>query len=61
MPFEKVRECANVLTQWIERQIEVFEAEETFHQKNPSGKSQRDMPVMSKKRLDGVLQKADIK
>ena len=48
LPFEKVEECAAILATWLEKQMQDFEAVEKFYRENPSGRSERDMLVVSK-------------
>ncbi|MCJ1397392.1 hypothetical protein MMC11_000585 [Xylographa trunciseda] len=57
LPFEKVQDCASVLARWLERMIDDFKAEEKFHRQYDSGKSERDMLVLSKLWLQNVRRK----
>ena len=54
LPFEKVEKCAAVLAAWLEKQMEDFEAVEKFYREHPSGRSERDMLVVSKLWLENV-------
>ena len=54
LPFEKVEKCAAVLAAWLEKQMQDFEAVEKFYREHPSGRSERDMLVVSKLWLDNV-------
>ena len=54
VPFEKIAQCAQVLASWLEKQIEDFQAVETFYRENSSGRSERDMMVVSKLWMDNV-------
>ena len=61
VPFEKVQECAGITSRWLEKQIQRFNAEQRFYRDYKSGKSDREMLVMSKDWLKGVRQKSDTK
>ena len=54
LPFEKVEKCAAVLAAWLEKQMQDFEAVEKFYREHPSGRSERDMLVVSKLWLENV-------
>ena len=54
LPFEKVEKCAAVLATWLKKQMEDFEAVENFYWEHPSGRSERDMLVVSKLWLEKV-------
>ena len=54
LPFEKVEKCAAVLATWLKKQMEDFEAVENFYREHPSGRSERDMLVVSKLWLENV-------
>ena len=54
LPFEKIEKCAAVLALWLQKQSEDFEAVEKFYREHPSGRSERDMLVVSKLWLDNV-------
>ena len=54
LPFEKIEKCAAILASWLEKQMEDFEAVEKFYREHPSGRSERDMLVVSKLWLDNV-------
>ena len=55
LPFEKVEKCAAILVTWLEKQMQDFEAVEKFYREHPSGRSERDMLVVSKLWLEKVL------
>lgn len=64
LPFEKVDECASTLAAWMETQIEDFQAVENLWREHDSGRSERDMMVVSKLwlknvRLDPRLKRVD--
>ena len=54
LPFEKVEKCAAALAAWLQKQIEDFEAVEKFYREHPSGRSEREMLVVSKLWLDNL-------
>jgi len=57
VPFEKVQECATLLSRWLEKRLGEFEAEEEFLKVHDRGKSERDMLVVSKQWLRNVRHK----
>lgn len=64
LPFEKVDECASTLAAWLETQIEDFQAVENLWREHDSGRSERNMMVVSKLwlknvRLDPHLKRVD--
>lgn len=61
VPFERVQECASRIARWLDQQVDDFNAEQSFYRDYNSGKSERDMLVVSKGWLKGVRQKADIR
>lgn len=61
VPFEKVQECAAILSRWLDNQVQRFNAEKQFYREYQSGKSERDMLVLSKDWLQGVRTKSDTK
>ncbi len=61
VPFEKVEKCAAVLASWLEKQMEDFDAVEQFYREHPSGRSERDMLVVSKLWLENVRLKPHTK
>ncbi|MCJ1388062.1 hypothetical protein MMC18_000906 [Xylographa bjoerkii] len=61
LPLEKVQECSTILARWLEKAMDDFAAEERFHQQHNSGKSERDMLLMSKLWLKNVRRKENEK
>lgn len=61
VPFEKVQECGGIISRWLDRQIQTFDADQRFYRDYKSGKSEREMLVVSKDWLKGVRQNADTK
>ena len=59
VPFERVQECATVLSRWLDKCLVEFEADEKFLKENDSGKSERDMLVVSKQWLTNVREKVN--
>ncbi len=60
-PLERVKETAETLARWLEKELERFKKEEIFYRNYNSGKSERHMMVLSKQWMAGVRQKANIK
>ncbi|MCJ1250585.1 hypothetical protein MMC30_007813 [Trapelia coarctata] len=58
-PFEKVQKCATVIARWLEKCVRNFEVDESFLKEHDSGKSERDMLVVSKQWLKNVRQKVN--
>ncbi|KAL8950990.1 MAG: hypothetical protein Q9222_003005 [Ikaeria aurantiellina] len=54
LPWEKVKECAEAVAVWLATQLKRFQADEQFLADHPSGKSERDMQVISKQWQKGV-------
>jgi len=59
IPFERVQECATVLSRWLEKCLAGFEADEQILKEHNSGKSERDMLVVSRQWLANVRQKVN--
>lgn len=57
LPFERTQELAQILADWIEKQLESYRKEEDWHRKNKSGKSERNMLALSESWLKNVKQK----
>lgn len=57
--FEDVGASADILVSWLEKQLTSFMKDEEFYQTRQSGKSDKNMLVMSKQWLEGVKQKRD--
>ena len=57
--FEDVGGSADILINWLNKQLTNFTKDEEFYQTRQSGKSDNNMLVMSKQWLEGVKQKRD--
>ena len=57
--FERVDKSAAILADWLRKQSQTFREEEEFYSKSSSGKSEKNMLVMSDQWLRGVRQKRD--
>lgn len=60
MPFEKVSECADAISGWVVKMLDSYKAEKEFYSKHTSGKSDKDMTVLSKQWLEAVRLKANV-
>ena len=60
-PFERVEECARKSARWLDEQVDDFNAEQRFYRAYNSGKSEREMLVISKDWLEAVRQKPDLR
>lgn len=60
VPFEKVKECADVISGWIEKELRSYCADNKFYSEHVSGKSEKDMKVLSKQWLETVRLKANV-
>ncbi|MCJ1250146.1 hypothetical protein MMC30_007372 [Trapelia coarctata] len=49
LPFEKIADCAEATSAWLGSQVRQFKADEALLESHPSGKSERDMLVVSEK------------
>ena len=49
VPFEEVAACAEVMVEWLSRQLRAFKADDDFLKNHQSAKSERGMLVVSKK------------
>lgn len=60
VPFEKVKECADVISGWIEKELRSYCADKKFYSEHVSGKSEKDMKVLSKQWLEAVRLEANV-
>ncbi|KAI9842793.1 MAG: hypothetical protein M1837_006896 [Sclerophora amabilis] len=61
VPFEKVKDCADTMAGWLGKELERFNAEQTFYENHKSGKSEKDMRILSKQWMKAVRLPADVK
>jgi len=54
LPCEEVERCAEHIAEWLGRRMRHFRADEKFLRDHPSGKSDRDMLVLSKQWMKSV-------
>ena len=59
LPFEKVADCAVSVSTWLGERIMQFKADDEYLESHPSGKSERDMLVVSEKWKKLIRQPAD--
>ena len=57
LPLEKPQEVGQVLASWLEKQLKDYRDVEDWYRTNESGKSERDMLVLSKSWMKNVRQK----
>ncbi|TVY75858.1 Abhydrolase domain-containing protein mpaH [Lachnellula suecica] len=57
LPLEKTPEVAELLATWLEKQLRDYREVEEWYRANPSGKSDRDMLVLSKAWMKNIRQK----
>ncbi|MCJ1383913.1 hypothetical protein MMC17_007027 [Xylographa soralifera] len=61
LPMERVEETASTIARYLEKEVKRYREDEIFYKEFKSGKSERDMLVMSKQWLSAVRQKANTK
>ena len=61
IPFEQVKECAETIVGWLEKEMQRYREDKLFYETYRSGKSQRDMLVLSKQWMKAVRQNSDVK
>jgi pimeloyl-ACP methyl ester carboxylesterase len=57
LPLERPQEVAQLLAKWLEKQLQDYQKVEDWYRVNKSGKSERDMLVLSKTWMKNVRQK----